>query len=138
MPVNLSIKNVPDELASRLRKRAAKNHRSLQGELMAILEQTVADTVSLTPRQVLDQVQLEAEQVVRAAMPNAAIREHLNMDDGVPAFVVIRRTWSDGCPVTFGRFHHPGCLYFLTCHFTPPGTQRSMSPDVVQLEQLEQ
>lgn len=38
MPVSLSIKNVPDELAERLRQRAARNHRSLQGEVMAILE----------------------------------------------------------------------------------------------------
>jgi len=38
MPVNLSIKNVPDALAAKLRKRAERNHRSLQGELMAILE----------------------------------------------------------------------------------------------------
>lgn len=38
MGVNLSIKGVPDELAEVLRQRAARNHRSLQGELMAILE----------------------------------------------------------------------------------------------------
>lgn len=38
MPVTLSIKNVPDELAALLRERAARNHRSLQGELMAIVE----------------------------------------------------------------------------------------------------
>ena len=38
MPVNLSIKNVPEETASKLRQRAERNHRSLQGELMAILE----------------------------------------------------------------------------------------------------
>ncbi|NYZ16802.1 Arc family DNA-binding protein [Azospirillum sp. RWY-5-1] len=36
--MNLSIKNVPDELAALLRERAARNHRSLQGELMAIVE----------------------------------------------------------------------------------------------------
>ena len=35
---NLSIKDVPEALAERLRQRAAKNHRSLQGELMAIVE----------------------------------------------------------------------------------------------------
>jgi antitoxin FitA len=29
---------VPDDLAQRLKERAARNHRSLQGELMAILE----------------------------------------------------------------------------------------------------
>jgi plasmid stability protein len=39
MPVNLSIKNVPDVLAERLRERAARAHRSLQGELKAILEE---------------------------------------------------------------------------------------------------
>ncbi len=38
MPVSLSIKNVPDELAQKLRERAKRNHRSLQGELLAILE----------------------------------------------------------------------------------------------------
>jgi hypothetical protein len=37
----LSIKDVPDDLAERLRQRAARNHRSLQGELMAIIEQAV-------------------------------------------------------------------------------------------------
>ena len=42
MPVNLSIKNVPDEVADDLRRRARINHRSLQGELMAILEEATA------------------------------------------------------------------------------------------------
>jgi len=42
MPVNLSVKNVPDALAAKLRERAARNHRSLQGELMAILEAAAA------------------------------------------------------------------------------------------------
>lgn len=38
MAVTLSVKNVPEKMAERLRQRAARNHRSLQGELMAILE----------------------------------------------------------------------------------------------------
>ena len=41
MPVNLSVKNVPDDLAERLRRRAAGNHRSLQRELLSILETAV-------------------------------------------------------------------------------------------------
>jgi len=41
--INLSIKNVPEPLADRLRSRAERNHRSLQGELMAIIENAVAD-----------------------------------------------------------------------------------------------
>jgi hypothetical protein len=38
MGVSLSIKGVPEALAERLRRRAARNHRSLQRELMALLE----------------------------------------------------------------------------------------------------
>jgi plasmid stability protein len=38
MPVTLTIKQVPEHLAKKLRRRAATSHRSLQGELMAILE----------------------------------------------------------------------------------------------------
>lgn len=36
--VNLSIKDVPEPLAEALRSRARANHRSLQGELMVMLE----------------------------------------------------------------------------------------------------
>ena len=42
MAVNLSIKGVPESIAQRLRQRAERNHRSLQGELMAIVEQAAA------------------------------------------------------------------------------------------------
>jgi plasmid stability protein len=41
MAVSLSIKDVPDDLARALRARAKQNHRSIQGELMDILETTV-------------------------------------------------------------------------------------------------
>lgn len=43
MPVNLSVKNVPEALAAKLRERAERNHRSLQGELVAILEAAAGD-----------------------------------------------------------------------------------------------
>jgi hypothetical protein len=43
MSVNLSIKDVPDGIAEQLRQRAARNHRSLQGELMAIIEQAATE-----------------------------------------------------------------------------------------------
>ena len=80
----------------------------------------------------------EAEQVVRAAMPNAAVRRLLDMQDDEPVLVVLRRTWSNGCPVTFGRFHHPGSRYELTGHFTPPGTPSSRTSGVMELENLAQ
>jgi len=41
MPVSLSVKDVPEDLAKALRARAAANHRSLQGELLHILESAV-------------------------------------------------------------------------------------------------
>lgn len=44
MPVSLSIKDVPDALAAGLRERAARHHRSLQRELMALVEAAVAET----------------------------------------------------------------------------------------------
>ncbi|HEX4157837.1 MAG TPA: Arc family DNA-binding protein [Rhizomicrobium sp.] len=39
MPVNLSIKNAPEDIVERVRKRAKRNHRSLQGEVLAILDE---------------------------------------------------------------------------------------------------
>ena len=47
---NISIKDVPDQWAETLRQRAARNHRSLQGELMAILEQAVQEPVAAANR----------------------------------------------------------------------------------------
>ena len=46
MPVTLTIKQVPDRVADRLRSRAAASHRSLQGELMAILEEAMLPSAS--------------------------------------------------------------------------------------------
>jgi plasmid stability protein len=47
--MNLSIKNVPDEVVERLRRRAARRRRSLQGELLAIIEEAVRSEQELTP-----------------------------------------------------------------------------------------
>ena len=55
MPVDFSIKQVPDKIARRLRDRATRNHRSLQGELRAILEEAAGDRPpTLTIQQVYD------------------------------------------------------------------------------------
>lgn len=45
---NLSIKNVPEEVVVSLRERAAANHRSLQGELLALISQVV-NSPSVSP-----------------------------------------------------------------------------------------
>lgn len=43
MAVTLTIKQVPERLAQKLRAQAASNHRSMQGELMAIINGAVAE-----------------------------------------------------------------------------------------------
>jgi antitoxin FitA len=54
--MNLSIKNVPDKLVKRLRRRAQTHHRSLQGELLTILEEAAEQGPRLTPTEVYERV----------------------------------------------------------------------------------
>ena len=57
MTVTLSIKNVPQELAQRLKERASRNHRSLQEELMVILEFVAAPRPSSRVDEIYARVQ---------------------------------------------------------------------------------
>ncbi len=73
---NLSIKDVPESIAAALRQRAARNHRSLQGELMAIVERAAAEEAAASPPLGW------AAPAVRAVRPDARpieaiAREHL-------------------------------------------------------------
>jgi antitoxin FitA len=52
--VSLSIKNVPGAVVERLRERAARNRRSLQGELLAIVEGAAEDAATVSPREVYE------------------------------------------------------------------------------------
>ncbi|MBV8402068.1 MAG: Arc family DNA-binding protein [Acetobacteraceae bacterium] len=54
--MNLSIKNAPDDLVRRLRERASRHHRSLQGELLAIIEEAVSPETARTPSELLAEV----------------------------------------------------------------------------------
>ena len=56
MPVTLSIKNAPDDVVEKLRLRAERHHRSLQGELLAIIEDAVRSDKPLTARELLAEV----------------------------------------------------------------------------------
>jgi GntR family histidine utilization transcriptional repressor len=75
----------------------------------------------------------EAEHVVRAAMPDGQVREHLQIGDAEPCLIVIRRTWAQGVPVTFTRLYHPANKYQLAGHYAPPGTPKSSSADTLVL-----
>ena len=57
MSVNLSIKNVPDEWVKQLRQRAERHHRSLQGELMTIIEMSLESETVLTPEELMIKIQ---------------------------------------------------------------------------------
>ncbi len=56
MPTNLSIKDAPDDIVWALKRRAEKHHRSLRGELLAILEEAVRSPRAMTCRDVLKEV----------------------------------------------------------------------------------
>ena len=72
MPVNLSIKNAPDDVVERLRRRAERHHRSLQGELLAIIEEAAQAEQDLSPQELLAEVRrlglrtpAESEAIIR-------------------------------------------------------------------------
>jgi plasmid stability protein len=73
MSVDLSIMNAPEKLVDRLRKRAERHRRSLEGELLAIVEEAVRDENWLTPAELLAEVRRlglrtpgESAEIVRA------------------------------------------------------------------------
>ncbi len=68
MPANLTLKGLPDELHERLKTAAAANHRSLNSEIIALLE------AQLLPRRIPAEDRLAA---IRAARARVA-RKHFD------------------------------------------------------------
>ena len=85
---NISIKDVPDQWAEALRQRAARNHRSLQGELMAIIERA-ANELALT-----------------ASEPNRLYANPATPAVAAGAEAAQRKPWQ-GTVVGHDRFGHP-------------------------------
>jgi hypothetical protein len=56
MAVSLSIKNVPERVIKRLRERAARNRRSLQGELLDLIERAADDVPTISAREVFERI----------------------------------------------------------------------------------
>jgi antitoxin FitA len=56
MAVSLSIKSVPDDVVERLRARAARNRRSLQGELLDLIERAADEVPTISAREVFDRI----------------------------------------------------------------------------------
>ena len=68
--VTLSVKNVPADLAKRLKERAARNNRSLQGELLEILDDasryvTLDDVAEIAKKLGLKSDRNESTQIIR-------------------------------------------------------------------------
>jgi antitoxin FitA len=70
---NLSIKNAPERIVKKLKERAQRNHRSLQGELLSILEKAADEPRPLSPKEVLAEARrrgvrtpAEAAAIIRA------------------------------------------------------------------------
>lgn len=79
MSTNFSIKAIPDDLADRLRQRAERNHRSLQRELMAIVEAAVA---SATPVAGTAVVAAETPPLAWSAAPAADLPHERSAPEG--------------------------------------------------------
>lgn len=58
MAVSLSIKNVPERVVKRLRERAARNRRSLQGELLDLIERAADEVPTISAREVFDRIKM--------------------------------------------------------------------------------
>jgi antitoxin FitA len=67
MPVNLSIKNAPDHVVERLRQRAKRHRRSLERELLAIIETAVLEDQHAKATEVLAEVRRLGLQTPREA-----------------------------------------------------------------------
>jgi len=91
------------------------------------------DFTKITPSAYLTGISplAEAEHLVRASLPNAAIRMQLQMSEGEPCLVILRRTWSQDRPVTLARLHHPGSRFELTGNYQP-------TSHAVELEKLQE
>ncbi|MHB1543609.1 MAG: FitA-like ribbon-helix-helix domain-containing protein [Gammaproteobacteria bacterium] len=57
MGINLSIKNAPESVVQCLKRRAVRHHRSLQGEMIAILETVAREDALLEPAGVISEVE---------------------------------------------------------------------------------
>jgi Arc-like DNA binding domain. len=73
MAVSLSIKNVPADVVERLRARAERNRRSLQGELLDLVERAAGETPGLTARELYERA------------------KRLNLPRGEPSVDIIRK-----------------------------------------------
>ncbi len=81
----------------------------------------VMDFTAITPNEYLTRLApLERVQHrVRAEMPDARVRELLDMDTTEPVLVMLRQTWSRGTIASHARLTHPARRFELFAAFEP-------------------
>jgi antitoxin FitA len=75
--MNLSIKNVPEDLVRRLKDRAKANHRSLQGEVVSMLEEATSPRMK---RKTIREVGEEARKLSLPSVSEAAALVRMDRD----------------------------------------------------------
>jgi hypothetical protein len=105
MPVSFSVKNVPDRVAKALRTRARRNHRSLQGELLAVLEAAAqfpeADSAAPPPPLVRESAPAWGAEPATTPGRSRSPARQLTMPASSPVTSIDRRTLAEVC-----RRHH--------------------------------
>jgi plasmid stability protein len=79
MPITLTIRNVPDDVAARLRILAARNHRSLQGEMMAMLSERAHEKRAKSEKPSKMTVREIAEEIRELGLPRPETNESTQM-----------------------------------------------------------
>jgi hypothetical protein len=101
MSVSFSVKNVPDGVARALRARAKRNHRSLQGELMAVLEAAAHSSVVSPPASAPSEVRETSPAWGTVPVPDPSIARLPSSAPGVEAaprpFPIDRHKLGDIC-----------------------------------------
>lgn len=77
---NLSIKNVPAAVVKKLHQRAKRNHRSLQGELMVIVNEAAEGRAAAAPELAAGHVRSGTKTVEQIAAEIRARHPEPNMD----------------------------------------------------------
>ncbi|MBK8175100.1 MAG: hypothetical protein IPK66_07505 [Rhodospirillales bacterium] len=134
-PVDLSIKNAPDDVIQWLKACAARHHRSLQRELLALIEEAVRTPQMLSAAEVLAKVRRldlstpgEAEAIAaRLSGASHATPRSLSM----VANIAVKKLWRlfEQQDALLGR----GCAYRgrLSIENSTEGILRSPKPPII-------
>lgn len=73
----ITVKNIPDQIYTTLKKQAAANHRSINGELLHIIENATQSS-QYTPLEQLEQIRYVREKTAHCQITNEEINKAKN------------------------------------------------------------